>query len=166
MNDASHKLAMTAVVAFRYRDVATLTKARNDIEGLGIAGELDAADRLDKMVGDFLKQWKDKGFGDDVDRGFDRAAGKLSDDIEGMRAWIRQSKDALKDTRGYKLSPPDAKKALKALDLPANAEAKVAKAIALPLEPMARAFDAIIKELKLKGTGKKMVDDLVKAGVV
>jgi hypothetical protein len=166
MNDASTKLTQTAVVAFADRDVATLTKARNDIEGLGIAGELDAADRLDTAVGDFLKRWKDKGFGDEVDRGFDRAAAKLSNDIEGMRPWIRQSKDALERTRGYKLSPPDAKKALKTLDLPANVETKVAKAIALPLEPMAKAFDAIIKELKLKGTGKKMVDDLVKAGVV
>ena len=79
-------------------------------------------------------------------------------------AWIKQSRAALKETRGYKLSPPDAKKALKTLDLPATAEAKLAKAIGLPLGPMAKAF--LIKELKLKGAGKKMVDELVKAGVV
>jgi hypothetical protein len=164
LNDASHKLAVTAIVAFADRDVATLTKARNDIEGLGIEGELDAADRLDKEVDDFLKRWKGKGFGDDVDAGFDRAAAKLKDDIDGVPAWIKQSRAALKETRGYKLSPPDAKKALKTLDLPATAEAKLAKAIGLPLGPMAKAF--LIKELKLKSARKKMVDDLVKAGVV
>jgi hypothetical protein len=166
MNDASSKLSQTAVIAFADRDAAALDKARKDIEGLGIGAELDAADRLDKNVDDFLKRWKDKGFGDDVDRGFDRAADKLGGDIDDMRAWIKQSKDALERTRGYKLTTPDAKKALKTLELPATAEAKVAKAIVLPLGSMAKAFDTIIKELKLKGAGKKMVDDLVKAGVV
>lgn len=166
MNNASSELSQTAVIAFADRDVATLAKAHKDIEALGIGSEQGAADALDKDVGEFLKRWKDKGFGDDVDAAFTRAAAKLTADIDGMRPWLKQSKDALERTRGYKLGPGDAKKALKTLDLPASVEAKVAKAIALPLGPMARAFDAIIKELKLKGTGKKMVDDLVKAGVV
>lgn len=125
---------------------------------------------LDDGIKYFLKTWKDKGLGEAVDKQFDTYTAKLGDLIDDVRAWVKQALEDEDRVRGYVLPKPDVAKAIKELDLGDMPDAKqkdrVGKAIMLPLAPMEKAFDSIVKEFKLKASGKQMVKTLMEKNVV
>ena len=169
MKDArdAHNVAVTAFVE---RDRVPLEKARAAMGKLQIKTFERLPKDLDDGIRYFLKTWKDKGLGEAVDKQFDTYTAKLGDLIDDVRAWVKQALEDEDRVRGYVLPKPDVAKAIKELDLGDMPDAKqkdcVGKAIVLPLAPMEKAFDSIVKEFKLKASGKQMVKTLMEKNVV
>jgi hypothetical protein len=169
MQDLAAELADRALLSFSNHDEAVLESTRATIQKLGIPGKQGAADELDAAVDAFLKRWRDKGFGPDVDAEFAREAEAMRKKIARIRPWLSNSKAVLESLARFQVGTADSKKALKVLGLAPEIESELVKALRLTYSAMEKALETIVKnpkaKAKNKATGKAMLADLKKGGV-
>jgi predicted nucleic acid-binding Zn-ribbon protein len=145
------------------KGLAAALKAMKDLDTVYLA---EAFDRHEKGLKELLKKVDDRGFDAKVTGELKDSIGDLQERIDKARKDVKQLEDDKKEALDTRIEPVNVKEALKVLELDPEVEPKLAKILKGPPNDFEKGLTALAKELKLKVTGKQMLADLQKEGVV
>lgn len=161
-----------AAAAVEARDSKALAEDQKAMRALGIEGTVAEyrSDDRDSGLKDFLRRIEKDGFAPDVLAQLKDEANKLLKFSDANKNIIDDLEEANKKVLGYEIAEIDVKKAAKTLKIDPKIQSKVepalAKALNGPAKDYEKGLDAVAHQFQLKTTGKQMLADLKKAGVV
>lgn len=166
------QIATQAEAAVGARDTKALADAQKAFQALGIPNLISDFKDPDADAGikDFLKRIETDGFAPDALAQLKEGATKLLTANSPNKGVVQDLEELQKQVLAYKIEELDVKKAAKALKIDPKIQPKLepllAKTLKGPGRDLEKGLDALAKQFQLKTTGKQMLADLKKAGML